>query len=322
MAVVSCGSKPWKGRSASFKLQIGGKSDNSINRTIVEVYQVQTNNPNDSAVIVLSSPLVPQMGIDVHPDYTLALCTGTDATQPSASPYDWLVVATYSTIQPRQPEDNPLARPDIVRWSGRAIVQVVDSALWGGVEDWDGNPLAYSGSGNPPPLDIGERTAIMNTAADLYDPTLQDEGYDLVATVERNVAYVPQWLIYYASYPASVNDATLMFGGIEMDEATLKIMMPNVSELLIENQIQYYKLTMSFAYREDGWDWRVANMGLNEFTNSGTKQPIKFFGVPVATPQMLDENGEAILSGNRADQTYCVFQRPRDDFSVIRLPAR
>lgn len=313
MSVISCDRKPWRGRAAKVTLQIGGSSDNSITRSITEVYQVVTNNAPDSAVVVLNSTLVPQIGISVHPDYPMALLVDISATQDQANPYQWYVVATFSTIQPRQPQDNPLQRPDVVRWTKRPIRQVVQWANNGGFEDSDGNVL-IAGDGDP--------IAILNAASDLFDPPLEDDAYDLVATVTRNVPYVPQWAVEIPSFPAATNEAPVMFGGLSMNAATLLMYPPDISELKVENQIQYYTMTMEFAYRSIGWDWRIPNMGFNYVNSNGNKLPIKIYGAPASVAQMLDENGDQRIGGSPSDVTYAVFQRPRADYSVIRLPAR
>jgi hypothetical protein len=313
VSVISCDRKPWRGRSGGYQITIGGSTPTStIDRTIVEIYQVTTDNGGDSAAIVLQDPRVPQ-ALAFHPDWPLCQLTQIQALQDTNNAVNWYVTATYTSQAPRQADQNPLDAPDVVRWSKEPVHLVVDEAFDGGVEDASGNILRASRN---------EMIAVQNMAADNFDPPIMDPSYDLIATVTRNVAYVPFWAIDYPANPASVNDAPLTFGGIPMDIATLMMHPPDISELKQWNTTFYYEMTMTFAYRARTWDWRIPNMGFNTMDPNGNKKQITVKGVPVSVPQMLDEDGFFIGTGNRDSVTFCVFQRPRDDFSVIRLPAR
>jgi hypothetical protein len=320
MAVLSCEPEPRGGRAGGFSWNVGGNQPMSINRDIVESYLITTDNWLDSVVIVLSSPLVPQ-AFSGHKDFPSCLLTKASAEQDPKAPFQWHGLFTYTNIQPRTNDDNPLNRPDQVQWSNTPTKKVVYSAIRGQVVRADGTVIDSSTTAKPVP--------ITNSALDPFpDGTLEDDDFDRVCTIQRNVSIVPSWV---EDLEGAVNSVAVTLGGRSCDVATLRWLPADIGPLSRENDVYFYPVTMHIIRRKSGWDWLIADRGTQSYGLNGgtTKTPCICQGIPVTSPVNLDGGasngfgrGSQLASTDPLQQVFITYQRPRGDFTQLRLPPR
>lgn len=318
MAVIFADKIPWQGRGGGYELNVGGSNQNSINRTVIEMYRIVTDNKQDGLPIVLSSSLVPQP-LSPHDEFPLCLLTSGNAIQHGQSPTEWIGTFKYTSLQPRQPDDNPLNRPDIITSTGTPTRRVVYQAVCGQTITAGGTVIDSSVGPNPQP--------ITNSALDPFQTPLEDDSFDRMYTIQRNVAYVPDWV---DDLEDTVNDDAVMLQGRSCDEATLRFFPLDIGPYTQENNIWYYQVTMKIGRKKDGWDWLLPDQGTQCYGTDGNKRPCVYKGVPVTSPVNLDGGqyfgafgqGAQLFDKNPMHQVFLTYQRPRGDFSQLRLPAR
>lgn len=234
-------------------------------------FQVLTDSLNDSPRQAAES-----IGVDIGDAFVFAgvpdpraVCTGANVSEPERiianngnHGYRYFVTLTYAQLENAQIPSNPLNSP----------------AEYSFDIDYIEIPIDYDANGQP----------ILNTAGDKFDPTLTTKVNFLRMTVTQNELYYDRRLA--VAYANKVNSDA--FEGLTPGQCLCESITgqgPN-----FQDDISYYKVTYSFAIKEDGWKDPVISAGMRELDDSGKLQNIQVKGSDITTPMALDANGKAI----------------------------
>lgn len=190
----------------------------------------------------------------------------------------------------------------------------------------------------PPEIDVSFRefespverdvdgNAILNSAADPYNPTLSRDDSRLVVTVVRNEP--AQNLPRAAAIRNTVNQYAFM--GFE--PRMVKAAAPKATLMWHPNVYGnfYWKLTYTFEVNDQvikdvddnvvaqGWDAYVLDAGFNELDVDGNRVPITLSGEQPSEPVPLDGNGAKLASD--ADPVFLAYKvYPEYDYSFLDL---
>lgn len=240
-----------------------GISDTKVSR----LFRVHTNNPNDDAVTIFASGLLPGI-LSPHPNNLFLLARRAQARQ-EAGAYWWVIEIEYSSIpnpqklQDQQTFSNPLQRP--ARVSGGSDMQrrfpVKGYPVPAPAQGGNGQPLSYV-------------SPILNSALDEYDsrPDIDDER--LAVHFIKNYNPLPAWVLTYRN---GTNNNDFVMYGQTYPRGTLKIANLRWSEFQEEQGIWYYEVQWDILYRpnlkddpsQQGWYYTLPDRGYKYLTVSG-----------------------------------------------------
>lgn len=243
----------WEGRDADGDAKA---------RRYQQTWKVRTDSKWDDQTVVLSHPSIPNYGAKFPNDLS-AFCQKITASQESLSPYFWRVTANYSTE--KELDENPLDTPAEITWDPEEFQRV----------------LAVDADGN----------AVVNSAQDPYDPPVEVDDSRQIATVVKNVANVPSWILQYRNV---VNSDAFSLDGISISAGQAKLKAIKISAWKRVNDVSFRTLTIPLNLDEDGWLVKVQDMGFYEIDATGVKTPIKINGKAVTVPWPLNGMGNAI----------------------------
>lgn len=228
-------------------------------RRYTRVYRAVTTSNTDDAKVVLAG--APNLGA-VHPNDSRAYCRRRRARNESFSKRVWIVTLAYSTE--REMQENPLTDPAEIEWATEQFQRPCE-------KDKDGN-------------------GIVNSAGDPPDPPAQRDDSRVTATISKNLATVPSWILTYRD---AVNDDAFQLDGITIPKGIAKIQAVRVSKWQERNDYLFrvVTLTMHFAPTdEEDWPITFLDRGFREridgvmyqITNGGDKEevtaPVKLNG--------------------------------------------
>lgn len=229
-------------------------------------------------VVEVDNPLTPQteivnaVGISFltpHPEATYCRALNVSVGNYNGSRWHYEVTWDYELPKQPNPDPNPLARPDIWKWTTGGL-QV--PALY----YYDNNTLK----------------PLQNTANDFFEGATTDIS-TLQASISGNRATFDYGLA--TAVTNTVNSDNYLgaepykwkCGGISAQPAV---------EVVNEVEIRYWQVEVTIEYRPDGWPLQLPNVGWN-FLEAGTKKrvfvrdPDTNEKVPSSNPQPLDNNG-------------------------------
>ncbi|WP_417398361.1 hypothetical protein [Gimesia chilikensis] len=246
-------------------------------------FQVLTDSLNDSPRQAAES-----LGVNIGDAFVFAgvpdpraVCTGANVSEPERiianngnHGYRYFVTLTYSQLENAQIPSNPLNSP----------------AEYSFDIDYIEIPIDFDANGQP----------ILNTAGDLFDPTLTTKVNFLRMTVQQNELYYNRGLAL--TYTNKVNSDA--FEGLLPGQCLCESITGQGP--YFQDDIRYYKVNYSFALKEDGWKDVVVSTGMRELDDSGNLKNIKCNGSEITTPMSLDINGKAIKdsSGVQAQMEF------------------
>lgn len=287
--------------------------DGKYNRTYTRVFLVRTDSNSLGPYYAGSHPSLPTI-FSAYPDDANAYCISLSPVQDQSDPMLWRVTAQYSyntdmVASNSAPSGNPAVD---TQQQGQAPGDRVENPL--------SRPRDYSISSNSFPWAVETDrlgNPIQNSAGDPFIPVPEIQRGGATITVGLNDASSPSaaWIgaIGY------LNSAAYTIGPYVIGTALAKLNGVSAS-LAYENGVSYWRWSLTFEYRPDGWAWVVANKGKRQTdVNDPTGQPVDIItaaGVPVANPVYLDASGYAIEPGDA--RTYATFHvYPRVAFPAL-----
>ncbi len=278
----------------------GRKTPNE--RSYRHVWQVECTDTLDTAVQVLASPLLPQMG-DAYTGWThfngvysakavtddpYSVVVDRRAKRSNDGPFTWEVTIAYEGI------DSPMAKPADVKYSQVPYQEQV-------IQDRNGG-------------------FVMNSAGDLYDGGLTKDFQRGLLTITRNVPYDGWDPDLAERYRNTLNLNPYRHGGllrggqpIESPPRTAKIKTLDADRQVMRqnpnpaNAGYFWQVTcqIEFDYstflNSNGlrlsrvWRKVLADVGYHELI-AGIRKPIRFGQQPVSTPQLLDGKGRLLAT--------------------------
>ena len=180
-------------------------------------------------------------------------------------------------------------------------------------------------SNNVQAIDINK--PVMNTAGDLFDPTVTDYHSLLRITLSKNVSDISDIgtianIGGLMDFNNCVNDDQLTIAGISGDYFTFWMESIN-AENVIEQGTEYYRVTFNIVYNPRWHIKRVQNAG---WRNAGGKKILGANGGTLSNPSPLDINGNALNpkwtpAQKLANTIYLGFGvKPLATFADLDLP--
>jgi hypothetical protein len=247
-------------------------------------WRAVTNNNLDTSAIVyqygLDIGLLPLPYISPHPFLTGHLCRSVKVRQDSGAPRHWTIEASYSSapVEDGAAEENPLNKPAKITWRSNQYRQAI-------FEDIDGR-------------------ALLNSAGDWFDPPVEVDRSRWTATVSKNVATVPSYIL---DYEDAINNNSFTIAGVAVEQYTAKIQDISISELKIEKEFLYYEFSYTLEFRREKWQpYRILDQGLRRkvtktvegqtVTNLEHIMDISTPPRPITSPVLLDLAGDKLAN--------------------------
>lgn len=229
---------------------------------------VEVDDPSTPQTLITNAPSV--SFLDSHPEANYVRAMTVAVSNYNGSRWHYEVTWDYELPRQANPDPNPLARPDIWRWSTGGL-QV--PALY-----------YYDDNGDPLPL--------TNTADDFFEGATTDIS-TLQASISSNRATFDYGLARLLTNSVNSDNFlgsdpyTWKCGGISGT--------PQV-EVVNEAEVRYWQVEASLEYRPDGWPLQLPNVGWNYLDGSTKKRsyvtdPDSGDKVPASNPQPLNANG-------------------------------
>lgn len=233
---------------------------------------VEVSNPTTTLTDMLAA--VPVAVLDPHPEASYCRAMQANGSNYNGSRFHYEITWDYELPKQENPDPNPLARPDIWKWTTGGL-QV--PALY----YYDGDTIK----------------ALVNTADDFFEGATTDIS-TLQASISGNRATFDYGVA--AAVTNSVNSDTYLGGEAYTWKCSGISGQPAV-EVVNEVEIRYWQIEVTLEYRPDGWPLRLPNVGWN-FLDGGEKKrayvkdPDTSERVPASNPQPLTNAG-AIKTG-------------------------
>ena len=241
-----------------------------------------TNSNADSEATVyqygLDNGILPLPYVSPHPTLNGHYCRSVKVRQASGAPRQWTIDAEYSSAPTKDGdnEENPLLRPAKITWRTNQYRQAIDKDITG--------------------------KAILNSAGDYFDPPVEVDRSRWTASVSKNVATVPSYLLDYAD---AINNNSFSISGLSVEQYTAKVQDISISELKIEGEVLYYEFSYSLEFRREKWQpFSILDQGLREKTETTEAgQTVKGLRQimdkgkpprPVSSPVLLDGAGKVL----------------------------
>lgn len=253
----------WSGRD--------GEEDAKVRR-YSRVFRAWSDDPSDTSKTVLAA-----IGIAIgatYPTDSKAWCQRRAARNESVSRKQW--TAEYGYSSEREITENPLNEPARITWDG---------------EDRQ-KPLI---------IDPNTGQLVLNSAGYYFDPPVIIDDPRSVATVVKNVANVPSWVLQYKN---CTNTDSFSLDGITIAPFQAKIKFIRISDWQEQNEIEYRQLTIPIHLEEQGWQVTAIDMGyyqidpnnvLNRIPcldsqggNATVPMPLDGLGAQLANPSPLN----------------------------------
>lgn len=209
-----------------------------------------------------------------HPEAGYCRAMNVSVSNYSGSRWHYEVTWDYELPKQTNPDPNPLARPDIWKWTTGGL-QV--PALY----YYDGNVLK----------------PLQNTASDFFEGATTD-----ISTLQASISgNRPTFDYNLATYVTNTVNQDVYLGGQAYTWKCGGISGQPAVEVVNEVEIRYWQVEVTLEYRPDGWPLQLPNIGWN-FLDGGEKKrvwvrdPETSEKVPASNPQPLDDNG-AIKTG-------------------------
>lgn len=186
-----------------------------------------------------------------HPEDFWSRCRRMRAREVAAREgYEWHVQCSYSSE--REIEENPLDDPPNYDWE----TEQYQEAVFKDEED----------------------KGVLNSAGDPYDPPGQKDMSRRAVTIERNLAFVPTWIM---NYEDAVNSDAITLDGISVAVGHAKCQRVSVSRWNTRNEISYRTVRILIHLSKKDWNFRPLDIGFRR--KFGTKRiPIRYWYDPDA----------------------------------------
>lgn len=228
---------------------------------------VEVNDPTTTQTDIVNA--VGVSFLNSHPEASYCRAMNTSVSNYNGSRWHYEVIWSYELPKQQNPDPNPLARPDIWKWTTGGL-QV--PALY-----------YYDGDTQKP---------LQNTANDFFEGVTTDIS-TLQASISSNRATFDYGLATFVTN--TVNSDAFLGSNLYTWKCSGISGQPAV-EVVNEQEIRYWQIEVTLEYRPDGWPIQLPNVGWN-YLDAGDKKrayvldPDTGEKVPSSNPQPLDENG-------------------------------
>jgi hypothetical protein len=235
--------------------------------TFQRKYLVEVNDPMTTQTDMVNA--VPVSFLDSHPEADYCLAMNVSVSNYNGSRWHYELTWDYELPKQENPDKNPLARPDIWKWTTGAL-QV--PALY-----------YYDGDTVKP---------LQNTANDFFEGATTDIS-TLQASISSNRATFDYGLA--TAVTNSVNSDTFL-GAAQYTWKCSGISGQPAVEVVNEQTVRYWQIEITLEYRPDGWPLQLPNVGYNYIDGSDKKRvwvwnDDKTERVPASNPQPLNNSG-------------------------------
>lgn len=239
-------------------------------------FVVEVDDPGMATPDIAAAPGVGRL--DMHPEYPYLRAFDVSVSQYNGSRWHYLVQWDYKVPQQQNVVENPLARPDIWRWSTGAVSV---PALY-----------YYDDSDNV--------KSLVNTAGEPFEG-ITAEIPTLTAHISGNRPSFDYGLA--TSVHGALNDATYLGGAAYTWRVDGISGEPSV-EIVGGQELRYFRVEVALTFRPDGWRLQIPNVGWNYIEGSQKKRVYTTFvddtgaaiKVPASNPQPLDSSGMIVTS--------------------------
>jgi hypothetical protein len=218
------------------------------------------------------------------------------------------IQAEFVTLNPSQPDDNPLNAPATFAWSNEESSQpyFIDESTSG------------QGGGGVP---------VVNAAGDTFENLPTRDRSNLVITVGINSATHDPVAADLLSNTTNQDPITL--DGTEYDTGTLRLKpisaVKQQKTLRSGTVVTYYAKTLTFLASHQGWHDHPLNIGFNELVGSATmntqqlRKIVDANGNPVAKPWPLDPSGHKLQNPTDPPQALDFLPYAPADWSNVTI---
>lgn len=228
---------------------------------------VEVNDPMTTQSDILAA--VGVVFLNPHPE--VSYCRAMNATVSNYNGSRWHYEVSWSYELPKQqnPDPNPLARPDIWKWST------------GGLQV----PALYYYDGD-------DTKVLQNSANDFFEGVTTDIS-TLQASISSNRATFDYGL---ATQVTNAINSDEFLGAAQYTWKCSGISGQPAVEVVNDQEVRYWQIEVTLEYRPDGWPLQIPNVGWNYLEGGDKKRvyvkdPDTNERVPASNPQPLTEAG-------------------------------
>jgi hypothetical protein len=243
-------------------------------RTYSRRWKVSTSLITENEYHVGSASGLPLIG-DTHPSDALAWCVSLDVQCPN--PWKgWTVTAEYSSEF--QLSVTPTSDPAIITW---------------GTEQFQ-KPAEYDNDFN----------AITNSAGDGFDPPYMMDDSRRVATIQKNVAVSPSWLL---DYQDAVNSDAFNIGDVAILAGQAKMQAVSIGPAERRNNTLFYPLSFTISIQRDKWKLEPLDMGFRYKDGNDRKVIVNDDGTIPTAPVLLNGAGGVLMNPSSASAVFLSY---------------
>lgn len=215
--------------------------------------------------------------LDPHPEAGYVRALNVQVSNYEGSRWHYLVEWSYELPKQENPQQHPLARPDIWKFSTSGMS--VPALTY------------YEGVGN------NDVRSLINTADDFFEGLMMDLAcLDVHISGNRANFDFQQAL----SVQNALNDAPYLNGAKHTWKCEGISGQPAV-EVVNEQEVRFWQVEAVLKYRPDGWPMQIPNVGWNYLDGSAKKRvyvidPDTNEKVPASNPQALALDGSMLIT--------------------------
>ena len=258
-------------------------------------YRVITTSATDGPLVVMNGSGLPQIwdyydvsgGVDVN-----AFARTMTATQSSEKRTVWEVTINWEPLTGGQTVDDSASDP-----FNRPTRYWIEPVNYTHTVDTDN-------TGKP----------IKNTANKPYDEPQVMEATRMVLVAEKPYATLQEIIDLNIAHAMSVNDAA--FKGASARQALCRSILS--SQLMKENDVEFYLATFRIEFNEDTWDVEIVNRGYTYIDGAGEEAVVVINGERPSEPVLLEADGSITPQGSVG--TTSTFEVIREsDFTLLGI---
>ena len=231
-------------------------------------YVVEVNDPATTQTDIAYAPGI--SFLDPHPEASYLLAFDAKVSNYNNSRYHYLVEWSYEVPKQANPDPNPLARPDIWKWSTGGLSVPA---------------LTY--------FDINDETQpLINAADDVFEGLMKD-----IATLQASITGNRQIFdIEIAKAVQNTVNNAVYLGGQKHTWKCEGIAGQEQVEIVNDSEVRFYSVEVSLSYRPDGWPLLIPDVGWNYIDPADNKKKRVWVidpennneKIPATAPQALD----------------------------------
>lgn len=231
-------------------------------------WMVEVDDPTTPQTAIVNAPNV--AFLDAHPEAFYCRAMNASVSNYNGSRWHYEVTWDYELPKQANPDPNPLARPDIWRWTTGGL-QV--PALY----YYDSTDTVKT---------------LVNSANDFFEGVTTDIS-TLQASISSNRATFNYGL---ATLVTNTLNSDTYLGAAPYQWKCSGIAGTPQVEVVNETEIRYWQIEVTLEYRPDGWPLQLPNIGWNYLDGTTKKRayvtdPDTGEKVPASNPQSLNTDG-------------------------------